>query len=163
MLTVIIPTLNSEKPLAHTLSALVPAVVDGLLRRVVVIDGGSGDDTRLVAEGAGCAFYESAEIKAALDKLAMPWVLLLRPGVIPEQGWEDAVRHHMETGKGAARFTQSSDARLMGRIFGTRPTLDAGLLLKVDALRPLIEAGLSWDDLPARLKPVRLPHRIAIN
>lgn len=160
MLTVIIPTFNTEKPLARTLGSLVPAVVDGLLRRVVVIDSGSSDDTTVVAEGAGCTLYNSAEIRTALHAINTPWVLILNPGAIPEPGWEDAVRHHMETGKGSARFSQLSDARLMGKIFGTRATLDAGLVVETKVLRPLIEAGLSWDDLPARLKPARLPHRV---
>ncbi len=47
MLSVIIETLNSERPLACTLSGLVPAVVEGLLRRVTVIDHGSVTARRL--------------------------------------------------------------------------------------------------------------------
>lgn len=164
MLSVIIPTLNSEKPLAYTLSALVPAVVDGLLRRVVVIDGGSTDATPLVAEGAGCALYGEAEAGAALAGISTPWVLLLRPGAIPREGWEDAARRHMEGGKGAARFSAPGDRKpgILRKIFTAPSSLDAGLLARLDAVRPLLAEGLAFDALPARLKPSLLPHEIAL-
>ncbi|HCH73430.1 MAG TPA: glycosyl transferase, partial [Ochrobactrum sp.] len=44
MLSVVIETLNSERALAHTLSALGPAVVEGLLRRVSVMDKGKSGE-----------------------------------------------------------------------------------------------------------------------
>ena len=54
MISVVIPTLNAEAGLAAALTALVPAVVDGLVRDVVVVDGGSRDRTLAIAEKAGC-------------------------------------------------------------------------------------------------------------
>ena len=45
MLSVVIPTLNAEKSLAATLAALVPGVVEGLIREVIISDGGSTDAT----------------------------------------------------------------------------------------------------------------------
>ncbi|WP_343314758.1 glycosyltransferase family 2 protein [Brucella sp. BE17] len=157
MLTVVIPTLNSEKPLAHTLAFLVPAVVEGLLRRVVVVDGGSGDDTRLVAEGAGCTLYRSAEIMVALREIRTPWVLLLCPGATLEPGWEEPVRDYIREHTGAARFSRPEDQGLLKKLFGSVATLDAGLLVRLDALHPFIEAGVSFDALPSKLKPVVLP------
>ncbi len=65
MLSVLIVTRNSEKLLANTFSALVPVVVEGLLRRVVVVDQGSTDETRLVADGAGCTLYNGDELTEA--------------------------------------------------------------------------------------------------
>ena len=44
MISVIIPTLNSEIVLAHTLAALVPAAAEGVVREVIVVDGGSSDN-----------------------------------------------------------------------------------------------------------------------
>ncbi|MGU3400226.1 glycosyltransferase [Brucellaceae bacterium D45D] len=158
MLTVIIPTLNSEKPLALTLAALVPAVVEGLLRRVVVIDGGSSDETELVAQAAGCTFCR--EMKAALSQIRTPWVLLLRPGTLLEAGWEEPLRHHMREHAEAARFSRPGDQRLLQKIFGSTATLDAGLVVRFDMLRPLLEAGVSFDALPSRLKPLLLPVRL---
>ncbi len=39
MISVIIPTLNAEERLAACLTALVPAVVEGLIREVTLVDG----------------------------------------------------------------------------------------------------------------------------
>ena len=56
MISVIIPTLNAQPGLAATLTALVPATVDGLVREVIVVDGGSTDRTAAIADEAGTHF-----------------------------------------------------------------------------------------------------------
>ena len=53
MISVVIPTLNAERVLGPTLAALIPATVDGLVRQVVIADGGSADRTLEIAEAAG--------------------------------------------------------------------------------------------------------------
>ena len=53
MISVVIPTLDAEACLPDTLSALIPATVDGLVREVIVVDGGSHDRTRDIADAAG--------------------------------------------------------------------------------------------------------------
>ncbi len=164
MLSALIETLNSERPLAHTLSALVPAVVDGLLRRVYVIDRGSSDETALVAQGAGCSLYGKAEIGAALDEIRTPWVLILKPGAIPGEGWEEIARRHMESQSGPARFSLPGEGGFANvrKLLGGRATLDAGLLVRLEELRPLLLGGVSFDQLAQRLKPVRLKHPIML-
>jgi glycosyltransferase involved in cell wall biosynthesis len=162
MLSVVIETLNSERPLAHTLSALVPAVVEGLLRRVTVIDRGSSDETALVALGAGCAFYAEMDIEAALDEIRTPWVLLLKPGAVPQDGWEEVLRRHMDQDGGVARFSLREDSGFgtVRKIFGHKATLDAGLLVRLDIVNPLLLDGVACDQLPQRLRPTRLRHPI---
>ena len=59
MISVIIPTLNAERTLAHTLAALVPAVVEGIVQEAIVVDGGSTDETRAIAEAAGTQLIEA--------------------------------------------------------------------------------------------------------
>ncbi|MBC2884532.1 glycosyl transferase [Ochrobactrum sp. CM-21-5] len=145
MLSVLIETHNAERPLAFTLSALVPAVVEGLLRRVVVIDRGSTDETALVAVGAGCSYYSETDIDVALAELRTPWVLFLKPGAVPQEGWEEVARRHMEGEGGPARFSLAADA---------------GLLARLETVRPLLRDGVIFDDLPQRLKPIRLKHTI---
>ena len=56
MISVIIPTLDSERALLPTLAALVPGAMEGLVSEVIVADGGSRDDTAIVADAAGCNF-----------------------------------------------------------------------------------------------------------
>jgi glycosyltransferase involved in cell wall biosynthesis len=91
MLSAIIATHESERTLVSTLSALVPAVAAGLLREVVVADGGSCDATAEVAEIAGCRFISSTEpLGARLTAAAAaksPWLMFLRAGCVPEPGW----------------------------------------------------------------------------
>lgn len=163
MLSVIIETQNSEKPLAHTLSALVPAVVEGLVRRVLVIDNGSSDETALVAIGAGCSFSDGSDLEATLSALRTPWVLVLAPGAIPQEGWEEIARRHIEGEGGPARFTLAGEGglgRLKAAMFGGGPTLDAGLLVRLETIKPLLLSGVAFAQLPRQLKPVRLKHGI---
>ncbi|HXW41182.1 MAG TPA: glycosyltransferase, partial [Xanthobacteraceae bacterium] len=56
MLSVIIATLDSERALVQTLAALVSGATAGLVSEVLVVDGGSHDDTAAVADIAGCNF-----------------------------------------------------------------------------------------------------------
>ena len=49
MLSVIIATKDSERPLVLTLAALVPGAMAGIVREVIVADAGSGDATARVA------------------------------------------------------------------------------------------------------------------
>ena len=61
MISVIIPTLNEERSLASTLTALVPAAVEGLVCQVVIVDGGSNDQTLAIAEESGAEVVTSAK------------------------------------------------------------------------------------------------------
>ena len=54
MLSVIIPTLNSERALLPTLAALVSGATAGLISEVLIADGGSQDDTTTEIGRASC-------------------------------------------------------------------------------------------------------------
>jgi glycosyltransferase involved in cell wall biosynthesis len=66
-LAVVIPTFNESGHLPLTLAALVPAAVDGLVREVVISDGGSSDGTLEAADEAGAKIVTSANM-ALTDK-----------------------------------------------------------------------------------------------
>jgi cellulose synthase/poly-beta-1,6-N-acetylglucosamine synthase-like glycosyltransferase len=94
MLSVIIPTLNSERVLALTLSVLIPGAMSGLVREVTIADGGSTDRTREIADGAGCALLASSaplgsRLRAAAAAARSPWLMFLRPGTVLESSWLD--------------------------------------------------------------------------
>jgi glycosyltransferase involved in cell wall biosynthesis len=100
MLSAIIATYESERTLVPTLAALVPGATAGLISEVVVADAGSGDATAEVADIAGCRFVSSgdplgARLKAAALSTRTPWLLFLRAGTVPEQGWVTAVDNFM--------------------------------------------------------------------
>ncbi len=94
MLSVIIPTLNSERVFALTLSVLIPGAMSGLVREVTIADGGSTDHTREIADGAGCAVLVSPaplghRLQAAAAAARSPWLMFLRPGTVHEASWLD--------------------------------------------------------------------------
>src|ERR1700752_4587266 len=94
MLSVIIPTLNSERTLVPTLSVLIPGAMSGLVRDVTVVDGGSTDKTLEIADGAGCAVRaSSAPLGGRLHDAAAAarshWLMFLRAGTVLEPSWLD--------------------------------------------------------------------------
>ena len=93
MISVVIPTLNAEAGLAATLTSLVPAAVDGLVREAIVVDGGSRDRTLEVADHAGADIVSSepgrgAQLRAGAARAKFPWLLFLHPDIELELGWE---------------------------------------------------------------------------
>lgn len=101
MITVVIPTLNAEAGLAATLSALVPAAVEGLVREVIVVDGGSSDATLAIADGCGARIVTTAagrgqQLAAGAEAARMPWLLFLHADTVPEPGWEAEASKLME-------------------------------------------------------------------
>jgi hypothetical protein len=108
VISVVIPTLNDEAMLGRALAPLVPAAVAGLVREVIVVDGGSSDATLEIAEDAGCRILagqpaEQERLRAAAGKAMSDWLMLMRPCVQLLPGWERTVRQHVETraGEGA--------------------------------------------------------------
>jgi glycosyltransferase involved in cell wall biosynthesis len=110
MISVVIATLNSERPLVATLAPLVSGAVDGLVSEVILADGGSRDDTEAVADAAGCKFLPvegplGRRLKSGADAARAPWLLFLRPGTIPDPAWISEVKRFIErapTGTGCA-------------------------------------------------------------
>lgn len=134
MITVVIPTLNAEAGLAATLTALVPATVDGLVREVIVVDGGSSDRSTEVADQAGATVVRTGpgrgrQLAAGAEAARMPWLMFLHADTILEPDW---VRE-------AGAFIDRVEA-------GTRPQAAAAFRFALDDLgfKPrVIEIGVS--------------------
>ena len=151
MITVVIPTLNEQSTLGSTLASLVPAAVEGLVRQVVVVDGGSSDRTLDIAEGSGADVMRTScgrgsQLKAGAAAARFPWLLFLHADTMLEQGWEreaGAFMERVDDGKrppSAAAFRFALDdlgfkPRLLETIVATRCALlrlpygDQGLLI----------------------------------
>lgn len=109
MISVVIPTLNDEAVLGRALAPLVPAAVAGLVREVIVADGGSTDATLEIADDAGCRILAGTpssddRMRAAAERAQSEWLMLMRPCIQLLPGWESIVRQHVETraGEGAS-------------------------------------------------------------
>lgn len=110
LLTVIIPTLNAAGSLPHTLATLEEA---GAAVEVIVVDGGSTDNTRTLAprcivapRGRGAQLAAGA---AAAEKAT--WLLFLHADTRLAPGWWAEARAHMEThSETAATFRFALDA-----------------------------------------------------
>ncbi len=92
MISVVIPTLNAEPALTATLTALVPAVVDGLVREVIIVDGGSTDRTLRIAEQSGARIERTspgrgAQIARGAEIAKGPWLLVLHADTELAPGW----------------------------------------------------------------------------
>src|ERR1700730_9079320 len=97
MLSVIIPTFESERVLLATLAVLVSGAVDGIVREVIIADGGSRDATAEIADIAGCRILVStaplgARLHEAVTSAQGPWLLFLRPGTSFEGNWITEIR-----------------------------------------------------------------------
>jgi len=101
MISVVIPTLNSETDLARSLAALVPGVVDGVVTEVIMTDGGSTDETAQIAEAVGAKFVRAPkgrgpQLAAGARAAKGDWLLFLHADTVLEHDW------HLE----AARFIE---------------------------------------------------------
>jgi len=129
VITVIIPTLNSERALVPTLSALVSGSVAGLVREVIVADGGSRDETERVADVAGCHFLKGphdpgARLRAAAHQARGSWLLFLDPAGIVQEGWLREVRAFIETmERSGLAEKRAATFRLGYQGFGLTPRL----------------------------------------
>jgi glycosyltransferase involved in cell wall biosynthesis len=101
MVSVVIPALNAEATLPRTLTALVPAALDGFVREVVVVDGGSEDKTREIADHAGAEVLTAppnrgAQLRAGANAARNQWLLFLNADTVLDAGWEREAAHFME-------------------------------------------------------------------
>jgi rSAM/selenodomain-associated transferase 2 len=128
MISVIIPTLNAQDGLAQTLAALVPAAVDGLVREVIVIDGGSSDATATIADEAGATFVVKSggrgyQLMAGARRARFPWLLFLHADTVLEPEWEREVSLFMEAVDKGKRPLSAAAFRFALDDAGLRPRL----------------------------------------
>jgi glycosyltransferase involved in cell wall biosynthesis len=93
MISVVIPTLNAERLLPRCFDSLIQAAVRGVVREVIVSDGGSGDETLVIADAAGAHIARagrsrSAQLVAGMALARGDWLLFLHPETALEPGWE---------------------------------------------------------------------------
>ena len=151
MLSVIIATRDSERPLVRTLAALVPGATSGLITEVLIADGGSNDDTPAVADIAGCKLLVADaplgdRLRAAAAAARAPWLMFLQPGIVLDAPWIGETRTFVERPIGdprAAVFRRARPAQsplreaavLVVAALATRPRPEQGLVIGADFYR----------------------------
>jgi glycosyltransferase involved in cell wall biosynthesis len=163
MISVVIPTLNAAATLPRCLNSLIDAAMSGLVREVIVVDGGSTDDTLALADSAGARIVRGNPCRGV--RLAMgaatargDWLLFLHANTFVEPGWANEAALFIERAEperpraGAFRFALDDfepaarrrearvnlRCRLLGLPYGDQGLLiPARLYLKLGGYRPL--------------------------
>lgn len=113
-LSVIIPTLDAGPALPSCFAALFEGLREGLVREVIVSDGGSRDATCEIAEEAGAVIVtgppsRGGQLRRGVAAAGGAWVLILHADTVLPEGWTMAARARMDEG-GPAAFRLRFDA-----------------------------------------------------
>ena len=159
MISVVIPTYNAEATLGPTLAALVPAVVQGTVLEAILVDGGSTDDTCIIADAVGTRLIRTklgrgTQLQAGAAAARGDWLLFLHADTMLQPGWAEEAEAFIErvtTGRraqaaAAFRFALDDDGimpRLLESLVALRcflfalPYGDQGLLISRQLYREL--------------------------
>jgi glycosyltransferase involved in cell wall biosynthesis len=93
MISVVIPTVNSERLLPRCFDSLITAAVRGVVREVIVSDAGSSDGTLTIADAAGAHIVlakkgRGLQLAEGMAQAKSDWLLFLHPETALEPGWE---------------------------------------------------------------------------
>jgi hypothetical protein len=131
MITALVLAAGPLEALATTLSALIPAVADGLIGDAVVLAPAPDPQAERVAEAVGAAFVVAAGADPWPDGAAVArreWVLCLEAGDLPSEGWIRTLERFVALAPQDRRFgrlprrhaTLAARLRALARIGGSR-------------------------------------------
>jgi len=171
LLSVVIPALDASAQIERTLQAL---AVGGGADEIVVVDGGSADDTRVLATRAGARVIAAprgrgSQLAAGAKAARGDWLLFVHADTVLDTGWAAAVeaflteaanarraavfRFALDDGARAARLLETLvtlRCRLFGLAYG-----DQGLLIARRFYDALGRRRLAILDARALTSPVR--------
>ena len=160
-ISIVIPTLNAARHLGPCLGGLFEGVQAGLVRELIVVDGGSTDATVEIAREAGAEVLvaepsRGGQLRKGCAVALAEWLLVVHADSVLQEGWTEAVAAHIATeadkagyfrlgfdAKGRAAGFVAGWANFRARRFGL-PYGDQGLLIR----RDLYEALGGFADIP---------------
>lgn len=103
-ISVIIPTLNAEAHLGDCLAALMPGLEAGIIRELIVSDGGSDDATVAVAKAWGAEVVTGApsrggQLARGCAQAKGAWLLVLHADTRLRPGWVGPAILHLDMRK----------------------------------------------------------------
>lgn len=175
-ISVVIPTLDSARRLPRALASLVEGLSEGLVREVIISDGGSRDATLDIADAAGCVLVQgepgrAKQLISGVARAKAKWLLVLYPQTALKTGWTEEVQMFLrfnEARKRAAAFKLSfDDTSAKAALFWARmranvmklPYGDQGLLISrflYDGLNGYRDVPHEDIDLARRIGRARL-------
>ena len=170
-LSIIIPVLNAQGALPLALAALIEGVEAGVIRELVVSDGGSVDASCGLAEEAGAVVLRGpagrgGQMARGAAAAGGSWLLFLHSDTVLSAGWSEVVLAHMVADQRAGYFRLrfAADgfwpwfvagwANRRSRLFGL-PYGDQGLLIS----RELYEAVGGFEQI-ALMEDVAMARRL---
>lgn len=128
-LSIVIPTLNAADELPGALACLMPGVEAGLVRELVVSDGGSTDGTVALADEVGAELVtgppgRGGQIARGVAAAQGHWILVLHADTQLGDGWVEAVERLMARAAGGA--PRAGYFRLSFRARGLMPRVTSG-------------------------------------
>ncbi|WP_299966863.1 TIGR04283 family arsenosugar biosynthesis glycosyltransferase [uncultured Roseobacter sp.] len=157
-ISVVIPTLNAEAHLGKCLAALMPGLEAGLIRELIISDGGSEDATVAAARAWGAEIVtgpasRGGQLVRGCAAASGDWLLILHADTVLRPGWAGPAIAHLETGNAGWFRLAFAGGGLAGRVVAGWANLrsrlglpygDQGMLLP----RPLYDTVGGYKDQP---------------
>ncbi|MCQ0093835.1 TIGR04283 family arsenosugar biosynthesis glycosyltransferase [Roseovarius sp. M141] len=169
-LSVIVPVLNGAADLPALLAGLMAGVEAGLIRELILSDGGSRDATMGIAEDVGAIWItgpasRGEQLRRGAAAAGGDWLLFVHADTVLPDGWVQAVEAQVEDGRpgyfrlsfdaqGVAPHIVAGWANLRALLFRL-PYGDQGLLIS----RAEYDAAGGYPDIPL-MEDVALARRL---
>ena len=157
-ISVVIPTLNAEAPLTGCLTALMEGLEAGLIRELIISDGGSTDMTLTLADAWGAEIVtgpasRGGQLRRGCAKAQSDWLLVLHADTRLAPGWTGPVTAHLRGQKAGWCQLQFDQGGMAGKAVAAWANLrsrlglpygDQGLLVQ----RALYQSVGGYPDQP---------------
>jgi hypothetical protein len=156
VICVVIPVSAEEPALVETLASLVPAVVAGLIRTVVVADLKSNPAVRVLCEECGCNYSDAQSdgLRSAIMAVRSEWILAIAPGFILIEPWLTRMREFgmMSSDSGAVFLAPSRGRSWLAPIADRLQPIERRAAAVVLPRRCLAGSVRNWGDIIRALK-----------